>query len=348
MHEKLLVALLQRLNPSFAHDVTRVVLKHFPGFVSQNSFEDPILESRVCGLHFKNPIGIAAGFDKNAECVTALRRVGFGFIELGTVTLKPQKGNPSPRLFRLPQDGAIINRLGFNNKGIAYFLKSLKKAMTHMDLPPLGVNIGKNAVSSNAVSDYARLAAYVSSVADYITLNISSPNTVSLRDMQKVEILEELLIAVKAAVGSNVRIFIKVAPDLAEGAEVGIISLALKHKVAGIIVSNTTIGCRESLHSKHKVEYGGLSGTPLFKLSTGLLRKMYRCTNGELVFIGCGGISDAETAYAKIRNGAALIQAYTSFTYHGFGLLNQIKKDLVQRLKADGFSSVSEAVGVDA
>ncbi|KYH12320.1 quinone-dependent dihydroorotate dehydrogenase [Neorickettsia sp. 179522] len=348
MYEKLLVALLQYLSPSFAHTITRVALKHFPGLVGENSFEDPMLESRVCGLHFKNPIGIAAGFDKNAECVNALKRVGFGFIELGTVTLKPQKGNPSPRLFRLPQDGAVINRLGFNNKGVGYFLKSLKKAMVQTDLPPLGINIGKNAVSRDAVSDYARLAAHVSPVADYITLNVSSPNTASLRDMQKVEILEELLIAVKAAVGSDVRIFIKVAPDLAEGAEVSIVSLALKHKVAGIIVSNTTIGCRESLHSKHKVEYGGLSGKPLFKLSTALLRKMYRCANGELVFIGCGGISDAETAYAKIRSGAALIQAYTGFTYHGFGLLNEIKMGLVQRLKADGFSSVSEAIGLDA
>lgn len=347
MLEKLFIALLQRLSPSLAHEVARRVMRHLPYLVHKGVFEDSVLESNVCGLQFKNPIGIAAGLDKNAECVNALKRAGFGFLELGTVTLEPQKGNPAPRLFRLSEDRAIINRLGFNNNGIVYFLKSLESAGVHLGVPPIGINLGKNATSTNAISDYVRLVAKVSPFADYITLNISSPNTANLRDMQKIEVLEELLIAVRASLEGDVRIFIKVAPDLTDEAGVDIISLAVRYKVSGIIISNTTIGCRENLKSRYKVEYGGLSGPPLFQLSTALLRDMYKHVHGELVLIGCGGVSDVETAYTKIKNGAALIQAYTAFTYHGFSLLDEIKKGLAERLRSDGFSSVSEAVGVD-
>ncbi|AHX11128.1 dihydroorotate dehydrogenase [Neorickettsia helminthoeca str. Oregon] len=346
MCEKLLVSLLQCLPPSLAHEITCIALRCFPG-ISRNSFEDPVLENEVCGLSFKNPVGIAAGFDKNAECVNPLSRTGFGFLELGTVTLKPQKGNPKPRLFRLPEDRAVINRLGFNNKGVEYFLKRLVKAKYNRSLPPIGVNIGKNATSLDAISDYARLAKRVSKVADYVTLNISSPNTAKLRDMQKIEILQQLLVSVKAAVVEGMPIFIKVAPDLTDEAKVDIMQLAVKQKVTGIIVANTTIGCREKLKSKCKVEYGGLSGAPLFELSTTLLREMYKYAGGRLVFIGCGGVSDVETAYIKIRNGATLIQVYTAFTYQGFGLLNEIKKGLAQRIKSDGFRSINEAIGLD-
>ncbi len=308
----------------------------------------PALRIDCFGLPFLSPVGMAAGFDKNAEVVGALLAQGFGFVEAGTVTPLPQSGNPRPRLFRLPEDEAVINRLGFNNKGVHVFVENLKKKR----IPGIvGANIGKNKDSLDAVYDYATSLEAVYPYADYITVNISSPNTVGLRDLQQKSALSELMQVISkkrdelCERGTRKPILYKIAPDLTPQDKEDIVEVALAHRIDGLIVTNTTITRPDTLKGHSAYEKGGLSGKPLFTLSTNTLRDVYRLSGGKIPLIGVGGIASAEDAYTKIRAGASLVQLYSALVYQGFGLVKNINDGLVALLERDGFKTLAEAVG---
>lgn len=350
MSYSLLRPLLFQLPPELAHNLAIKALKY--GFVAgQKSEEQPALKQTICGIEFRNPVSIAAGFDKNAEAIRGLAKQGFGYLELGTVTPKPQPGNPKPRMFRLESDEAVINRLGFNNKGLDVFCRNLKNAPRTI---PLGANIGKNKDTEKAVDDYLHALEAVYPHCDYITVNISSPNTAGLRDLQGKHHLEQLLSALAQARdshaqthGSRKPLWLKIAPDLEPADREAIASVALEQQIDALIVSNTTIDRPLNLQSSHRKEKGGLSGKPLFKPSTQVLADMYRLTNGGMPIIGVGGISSGADAYSKIRNGASLVQLYSALVYQGFGLVNEINHDLAALLAKDGFNSISDAIGID-
>lgn len=311
----------------------------------------PALVQTLFGLAFKNPVGLAAGFDKNAVAIDALLKQGFGFVEAGTVTPLPQPGNPKPRLFRLSEDRAVINRLGFNNQGLARFTENFSRR--HPALGIAGANIGKNKDATDAVADYVTGLQAVYAHADYVTINISSPNTKGLRDLQSREALTQLLAALlhtrnelQAAHKKRIPLLLKIAPDLDAGQCEDIAQAISEHAIDGLIVSNTTISRPESLASPHRAEAGGLSGVPLFDLSTKTLAIMHKLTGGTLPLIGVGGIASPQDAYAKIRAGASLVQLYSALVYQGFGLVQRINAELPGLLARDGFSCVSEAVGV--
>lgn len=314
----------------------------------------PRLETTVAGLTFHTPVGLAAGFDKNAEAVKALLNQGFGFVETGTVTPRPQEGNPLPRLFRLERDDAIINRMGFNNDGVEAFAARLA-ALRGQALPGLvGSNIGKNKESPNDAGDYLHCLNKIYALSDYITVNISSPNTPDLRAMQEGAALTELLHALserrQALVtehGKTVPLFLKIAPDITHSALEFIASSAIQHRFDALIIGNTTVE-REGLKDKRQQERGGLSGRPLFAPSTALLKACYPLARDKLALIGAGGIFSAEDAYAKVRAGASLVQLYTGLIYKGFGLARDVTEGLDRLLAQDGFTHLSEAVGVDA
>jgi dihydroorotate dehydrogenase len=342
--------IIHAMQPETAHDLTIKALR-FGLVPTPPPQEYESLHTTVCGLHFLNPIGMAAGFDKNAEVVSALAKHGFGFVEAGTVTPLPQAGNPKPRIFRLEEDEAAINRLGFNNKGADAFYANMKRARTKRIV---GANIGKNKTTENATSDYVLLLKRVYDVCDYITVNISSPNTEGLRKLQERKQLDELIKAIYTTrekiveeTGTYKPVFVKIAPDNTPEQLEDIVIVAKKYEIDGLIVSNTTISRPETLQSVSRNETGGLSGKPLFDLSTANLKIVYRLSEGKIPLIGVGGISSGEDAYAKIRAGASLIQIYTAFIYQGFGLIQEIKDTLVACLERDGFSHISEAVGVD-
>lgn len=322
---------------------------------------DPRLETRVAGLCFANPIGMAAGFDKNAEAADALLRLGFGCVELGTVTPRPQPGNPKPRLFRLVEDGAVINRLGFNNLGHAAAQKRLT-ARLRARLQPragrpgvVGINVGANKDSADPVADYVAGVRAFYGLADYFTVNISSPNTPGLRSLQRKSALDRLLGAVldaraAAAAGQPspvMPLFVKVAPDLSAQEQEDIAAVALARGIDGLIVSNTTVSRPPDLKSPLQAEGGGLSGRPLFTLSTMVLARFYELTAGRLPLIGVGGVASAADAYGKIRAGASLVQLYTGLVYEGPGLPAQIARGLSALLARDGFARVADAVGAD-
>jgi dihydroorotate dehydrogenase len=277
-------------------------------------------------------------------------RLGFGFVEPGTTTPRPQDGNPKPRLFRLEQDAAVINRMGMNNRGLQAFAARL--AALPRPLPAvLGANIGINKEGAEPERDYPALYLGVAPQADYVTVNVSSPNTPGLRDLQGEQRLAAILAAIAAARAAAPRqppVLVKIAPDLAEEAVPNIVETCIAHGVAGLIVSNTTIARPASLSSPHRAETGGLSGAPLFEPSTALLRHVHRLAAGRLTLIGCGGIATPEQAYAKIRAGASLVQLYAAFAYAGPRLVPELKRGLAALLQRDGFSSVAQAVGVDA
>lgn len=309
-----------------------------------------MLAQNIFGLEFKNPVGMAAGFDKNAQVISPLLRQGFGFAEAGTVTPLPQPGNPKPRLFRLREDKAVINRLGFNNKGLDYFVKHF--ARRDHGLGIAGANIGKNKDTQEAAQDYVRGLNAVYPYADYITINISSPNTPLLRNLQEREPLSQLLselINTKKQCAlthkKNIPLLLKIAPDIDAGQREDIAGTVLDKGIDGLIVSNTTISRPSSLQSIYKNETGGLSGSPLFGLSTSTLAEMYRLTKGKIPLIGVGGIASPEDAYLKICAGASLVQLYSALVYQGFGLVHAINHELPQLLKRDGFSHISEAIG---
>jgi dihydroorotate dehydrogenase len=311
----------------------------------------PALMVNAFGLEFSNPVGLAAGFDKNAAAIDGLLAQGFGFVETGTVTPLPQPGNPKPRIFRLKEDRAVINRLGFNNDGLDVFVQNLKRRKRS---GIVGANIGKNKDSPDAIADYVRGLQAVYVHADYITINISSPNTAGLRALQHRDALKGLLAALRdardacaAADGKTKPLLLKVAPDLDEREREDIAELVISHGIDGLIVSNTTVS-RPLLASEHKEQQGGLSGAPLFALSTERLRDFYRLTRGKIPLIGVGGIASAEDAYAKIRAGATLVQLYSALVYQGFSLVKNIQTGLIRLLEKDGLTHISQAIGADA
>ena len=306
------------------------------------------MAQRLWGLEFPNPVGLAAGFDKDARVPEALRGFGFGFVEIGTVTPRPQPGNPKPRLFRLEEDQAIINRMGFNSGGLDAAIDRLhRRPRTAI----VGVNLGKNRDSGDAVADYSEGIRRASEVADYSVVNVSSPNTPGLRDLQRRASLQTLLVPLLRARDESRRrvpLLVKIAPDLTPEEREDIASVALAAGIDGLIVSNTTVDRPAGLVSPYAIEPGGLSGRPLFAASTALLADMYRLTRGRLPLIGVGGVGSAAEAYQKIRAGACLVQLYTALVFAGPSLVTDIKKGLAELLRADGFTCVAEAVGAPA
>ncbi len=306
------------------------------------------LHTSVAGLDLPNPIGLAAGFDKNAEAPSALLASGFGFVEMGTVTPKPQAGNPRPRLFRLSEDRGVINRMGFNNDGLDVFAARLARRKSG---GVVGANVGANKDSADRVGDYVQGLNAVWAHCAYVTANVSSPNTPGLRGLQERGALEELLGRMNEARATLTArhgrrpLFLKVAPDLDDAAVRDIAELTEAHKLDALIVSNTTIARPDTLRSATKGEAGGLSGRPLFALSTQTLRRFAQALGGRVTLIGAGGVENGETAWAKIRAGASAVQVYSAMVYEGPGLIARIATDLSARLQAEGFATVKDAVG---
>jgi dihydroorotate dehydrogenase len=331
--------LARLLPPETAHNLALRALKL--GLAGTDTADDPILHTPAFGRTLKNPLGLAAGFDKNAAAVNPLAKLGFGFIEAGTVTPRPQAGNSRPRLFRLPEDQAVINRMGFNNAGLDVFLINLAKADRRGFA--LGANVGINKEGADPERDYPALVAAVSPLVDYVTINISSPNTPGLRDLQS----EARLRGILGLVHSDKPIFVKIAPDLDALALEAVIGVCLEARAAGLIISNTTLA-RPDLRGRHRGEAGGLSGRPLMEPSTAMLRKAHRLAGPDLVLIGAGGIFTPEDALEKILAGASLVQLYTGFAYHGPALIPRLKSGLAALLRARGFTCVADAVGAGA
>ncbi len=343
--------LLGLIDPETSHRMALAGLKSglYP---RPEPFDDPILASRLWEIDFANPVGLAAGFDKNAEAVNQLLQAGFGFVEVGSVTPRPQPGNPRPRLFRLPDDGAVINRMGFNNDGAEALARQLRNANHRRNGGIVGVNLGKNKDSPDAGADYVAGVRALAGLCDYVVVNVSSPNTPGLRDLQGRGPLHDLLEAVVSALDQFAEtkrppLLLKIAPDLADKDKSDIVEVALELGIDGIIATNTTIERPSSLTDHHQAESGGLSGRPLFAPSTRVLSDIYRLSGGKIPLIGVGGVANAGDAYAKIRAGASLVQLYTALVYHGPGLVNRIKRGLAERLRADGFSCLGDAVGAD-
>jgi dihydroorotate dehydrogenase len=339
--------LLRALAPEAAHRLTLTALA--AGLAGARRASDPPeLRQRLWGLDVPNPIGIAAGFDKDARAPDALLRLGFGLVEIGTVTPRPQAGNPKPRVFRLEADGALINRMGFNSGGLDRVVERL--AMRRNAGGIVGVNIGKNRDSADAAPDYTEGVRRAAPLADYLVVNVSSPNTPGLRDLQARAVLEALLRRVLAArdeTGVRPPLLVKIAPDLTPEERADIAAVALATGIDGMIIANTTIARPSELRSPQAKEVGGLSGRPLFAPSTALLAEMYRLTEGRLPLIGVGGVASGEDAYAKIRAGASLVQLYTALVFAGPALIERIKTGLTALLRRDGFASVAGAVGAD-
>jgi dihydroorotate dehydrogenase len=329
------------LDAERAHRATIAALRWYP---PRRSADLPAsLHTRVAGLDFPSPIGLAAGFDKDAKVPEQMLSLGFGFVEVGTVTPRAQAGNDKPRLFRLAEDRAVINRMGFNNDGQPAAFGRLAQCSHRPG--PVGVNIGANKDSADRVADYVSGVRAMSQVADYLTINISSPNTPGLRGLQDQGALEELLAAVQGA-GSKKPIFLKVAPDLEKGDPERIAKAAIDHGIDAIIVSNTTVS-RPPLKSKYAGEQGGLSGAPLKPLALDALRQFRRASGGEMPLIGVGGIATADDAWERIRAGASLIQLYSAMVYEGPGIAVRIARGLAQHLEREGFVSIGDAVGSD-
>jgi dihydroorotate dehydrogenase len=310
--------------------------------------DDPKLAISLFGRLFPNPLGLAAGFDKNAEVPDVMLKLGFGFVECGTVTPRPQPGNPRPRMFRLRQDRAVINRLGFNNQGMAAAAERLS-ARPRQGI--VGINIGANKDSADRIADYRETFARLSPLADYVTVNISSPNTPGLRGLQNKDELEKLLALVveeRARANSTVPLLLKIAPDLDGHALDDIANTVLASGIEGMIVSNTTLARPVTLKSANARESGGLSGAPLFAPSTAILKAVRQRVGTEIVLVGVGGVSSGADAYAKIRAGASLVQLYTAMAYEGPGIITRIKRELSALLARDGFARVADAIGADA
>jgi dihydroorotate dehydrogenase len=305
----------------------------------------PILRQRLWGINFPNPVGLAAGYDKDGLAPDALLALGFGFVEIGTVTPRRQAGNPKPRLFRLDQDGAAVNRMGFNSGGLdAALLRLSRRERAGV----VGVNLGKNRDSVDAAADYEEGVRRAAGVADYLVVNISSPNTPGLRDLQARTALHSLLrrlVETRDKAGCAIPLLLKIAPDLTVDERADVAETALDVGIDGLIVSNTTIDRPAGLRSRNAAETGGLSGRPLFAPSTALLADMYRLTQGRLLLIGVGGIAGAADAYAKIRAGASLVQLYTALVFEGPALVATIKTGLSDLLRRDGFASIGDAIG---
>lgn len=335
MLEKLGLAALHRLDPERAHDISIRALRSGLVPLPGRPVTSDRLRTTVAGLNLPNPIGLAAGYDKNAKAVLALMGAGFGFIELGAATPRPQPGNPKPRLFRLADDQAIVNRFGFNNDGAQAIASRMA---VRPDGIPVGLNIGANKDSADRAADFAEVVRIAGASADFLTVNVSSPNTERLRDLQGADALKTLLenvIEARDTLAVRRPIFLKIAPDLSDGEIFDIAKVAVDLTIDGVIATNTTLS-RDGLTSRHASEAGGLSGRPLFEKSTVALAKLYCATDGRLPLIGVGGISSAEDAWQKISAGASAVQLYSALIYKGFSLANQIARELDQRLSATG------------
>ncbi len=341
--ERLGLFALHRLDPEKAHGwsirALRAGLVPLPGPVTS-----PRLQTRLAGLDLPNPVGLAAGFDKNAEAVTPLSRAGFGFVEVGAATPRPQPGNPAPRLFRLTEDHGVINRFGFNNEGAEVIAARLSQARHDV---PVGLNLGANKDAADRAADFARVLATAGPHVDFATINVSSPNTEKLRDLQGKAALSALLagvIATRDGLARPIPVFLKIAPDLNDAELADVAEVALSSGIDGVIATNTTLA-RDGLKSAHRGEAGGLSGAPLFEKSTRTLARLSDLTGGALPLIGVGGIASAEDAYAKIRAGASAVQLYTALVYGGLSLAADIARGLDGLLQRDGFATMAEAVG---
>jgi dihydroorotate dehydrogenase len=337
---------LRGLDPEDAHGLAIQALKL--GLGPLGGRDDPILASSLAGLALPNVVGLAPGFDKDAEVFAPMLRAGFGFVECGTVTPRPQPGNPRPRLFRLTQDRAVINRMGFNNRGLEAFAGRLARR-GHGATGVVGANIGANKDSEDRIGDYVTGLRRLWGLAAYFTINISSPNTPGLRALQTKAALEELLGRLAEArdalpAAGRVPMFLKVAPDLEPGEVESIVETSVARGLAGIMVSNTTVS-RPALTSRFRSEAGGLSGAPLAALSMRVLGEFAQASAGRLTLVGVGGVGSGADAYARIRAGAEAVQLYSALVFEGPGLVTRIKRDLAARLRADGFASVAAAVG---
>ena len=340
---------LFNIDPETAHDLAIKSLKFNPLPSKMFEVEDEqMLKVQLLGKNFPNPIGLAAGFDKSAEAYNSLLRLGFGFVEVGTVTPLKQFGNPKPRIFRLKDDDALINRLGFNNDGIEIIKNRIKlngkKGM-------LGVNIGPNKETKDQKNDFCLGLKNFFDIADYITVNISSPNTEGLRDFHEQEKLKNLLLAlnkIKKENKTDISLLLKVSPDIEDNHISEIVDVVMNNDIAAIILTNTTNGNRDNLRSEIKKEKGGLSGKPLQEISTNMIKKFYKQLNGKIPIIGVGGVDSGKSAYEKITAGASLLQLYTGFIYKGPSVVKDIKKGLIQILKAEGLNNIKEAIGKGA
>ncbi|MCK9908642.1 quinone-dependent dihydroorotate dehydrogenase [Microbacteriaceae bacterium K1510] len=349
LFDRLSLPLLRALDPEDAHTLAIKALRFVRG---GKPTDPPELAVQAFGLNFPNPVGLAAGFDKNAVAPDALLRLGFGFVEVGTITPRAQAGNPRPRLFRLAADDGVINRLGFNNEGAAPALARLSERAGQGGI--VGVNVGANKDSADRTEDYVRLIETFSPVASYFTLNVSSPNTPGLRDLQQAKVLDDLLARVIEARdrahrrGGPVPLLLKIAPDLTLSDLDDVVGVARKHRVDGMIVGNTTISRPGSLRDRDAAkEQGGLSGRPLFKLSTRMLAETFVRAEGAFPLIGAGGIDSGAAAIAKIKAGATLLQLYSALVYRGVGLVAEIKRDLSAAIKRGNRNSLAAMIGVD-
>lgn len=334
---------LHRFDPETAHGLSIRALA--AGLVPlPGACKSPRLRTRLAGLDLPNPVGLAAGYDKNAEAVTPLSRVGFGFVEVGAATPLPQPGNPKPRLFRLSEDRAVINRFGFNNQGAEIIAARLANAKSDV---PVGLNLGANKTSADRAADFAKVLATCGPHVDFATVNVSSPNTEKLRDLQGKAALSALLAGVlttRDRLPRKIPVFLKIAPDLNEAELADVAEVALTSGIDAVIATNTTLS-RDGLTSRHKDEAGGLSGAPLFEKSTRILARLSALTDGKLPLIGVGGIGSADDAYQKIRAGASAVQLYSAMVYQGLSLISEIARGLDTLLARDGFADVAEAVG---
>ncbi|WP_209427706.1 quinone-dependent dihydroorotate dehydrogenase [Pararhodobacter sp. SW119] len=343
MLERLGLAALHRLDPERGHDLALKALR--TGLVhGSGPITSPRLRVRLAGLDLPNPLGLAAGFDKNAVALAPLARLGFGFLEVGAATPRPQPGNPRPRLFRLTEDRGVINRFGFNNDGAEAIGGRLRARPAGV---VLGLNLGANKDSDDRAGDYAAVLTLCGAQVDFVTVNVSSPNTEKLRDLQGAAALRSLLsrvMAARAELARSVPVFLKIAPDLEHYALAELAVVAQEAGVDAIIATNTTLA-REGLKSAFQDQAGGLSGRPLFEKSTRILAQISQTTDGKMPLIGVGGIENAETAYAKIRAGASALQLYSALVFGGFGLVGEILHGLEARLASDGFDTLQAAVG---
>ncbi|GAX17590.1 dihydroorotate dehydrogenase [Fistulifera solaris] len=342
------------LDPETAHEVALEFArrgwspKHRPSALEQQLR----VSSQVFGLQFTNPIGLAAGFDKHGTVVSPMLDLGFGFVEIGTVTPQPQPGNPKPRMFRLTEDRALINRYGFNSVGAEQVAENLAKSMqpSTMHQGIVGVNVGKNKTTEHAVEDYVQGIRILGPLADYLVINISSPNTPGLRDLQHKDALQPLLeacLAARDALSRHVPLLVKLAPDLSDDELSQLAQLCLQLQVDGLIVSNTTNVRPDDLLSYHRGELGGLSGAPLKDKSTHCIRQVYAATNGELPIIGVGGIESGKDVYEKLSAGASLVQVYSPLVYHGPGLVSRLRHELAEHMLQNGYRDISQVIGLD-
>lgn len=342
MLEKIGLPLLRQLDPERAHGFALKALGMGLG-PSGGPYSTPRLRTTLAGMNLPNPVGLAAGFDKNAEVTAPLQRTGFGFIEVGAATPRAQPGNPKPRLFRLTQDQAAINRFGFNNDGVDVIAARLAQTTRQI---PVGLNLGANKDSADRVEDFAHVLRICAPHIDFATINVSSPNTERLRDLQGKAALNQIIehVAGAQSTAHPVALFLKIAPDLTDAELEDIAEVVCDSPLQGVITTNTTLD-RINLRSAHAAEKGGLSGQPLFEKSTRTLARLYQLTDGAVPLIGVGGIATADQAYAKIRAGASAIQLYTSLVYGGLSLVTEIAKGLDAALERDGFINVADAVG---